>query len=124
MILPMTKVLSIRMSSVLERCIRHNADQSRMPTSDIVRLILMHAPGGQYSFSALPDIQQYLDAKLDIRLPEELVSKLHAESERLRISVSVYSRVILYAYYAKRLVFVEIGGVTRLAENHEQTKSA
>ena len=65
----MTKVLSIRMPSVLERAIRHNADQSRMPTSNIVRLILMHGPGGQFSFSALPDVQQYFDAKLDIRLP-------------------------------------------------------
>jgi predicted DNA-binding protein len=120
----MTKVLSIRMPSVLERAIRHNADQSRMPTSDIVRLILMHAPDGQYSFSALPDAQQYLDAKLDVRLPEELVSRLRAESERLRISVSVYSRIVLYAYYTKRLVFVEIGDRYTLAENHEQTKSA
>jgi len=120
----MTRVLSIRMPSVLERAIHQNADQSRMPTSDIVRLILMHAPDGQYSFSALPDVQQFLGAKLDIRLPEELVSKLRAESERLRISVSVYSRVILYAYYTKRLVFVEIGDRYTLAENHEQTKSA
>ena len=120
----MTKVLSIRMPSVLERAIRHNADESRMPVSDIVRLILMHAPGGQFSFSRLPDIQQYLDAKLDVRLPEELVSKLRAESEQLRISVSVYSRVILYAYYTKRLVYAEIEDRYTLAENHEQTKSA
>ena len=120
----MTKVLSIRMPSVLERAIRHNADQSRMPTSDIVRLILMHAPDGQYSFSALRDAQQYLDAKLDVRLPAELVSQLRAESERLRISVSVYSRIVLYAYYTKRLVFVEIGDRYTLAENHEQTKRA
>ena len=95
-----------------------------MPASDIVRLILMHAPDGQYSFAALPDVQQYLDAKLDIRLPEDLVSKLRAESERLRISVSVYSRIILYAYYTKRLVFVEIGDCYTLAENHDQKKSA
>lgn len=118
----MTSVVSLRLPAVLERAIRQNADQSRMPTSDIVRLILMHAPDGQYSFSALPDVQQYLDAKLDIRLPEELVSRLRVESERLRISVSVYSRVILYAYYTKRLVFVEIGDRYTLAENHEQNE--
>jgi len=120
----MTKVISIRMPSALERSIRGNADWAKMPASDIVRLILMHAPDGQYSFAALPDVQQYLDAKLDIRLPEDLVSKLRAESERLRISVSVYSRIILYAYYTKRLVFVEIGDCYTLAENHDQKKSA
>ncbi len=124
MILPMTKVVSIRMPGALEHTIRRHAVHSRMPASDIVRLILMHAPGGQFSFSRLPDVQQYLDAKLDVRLPAELVSQLRAESERLRVSLSVYSRIILYAYYRKRLVFVEIGGVTRLAENHDQTKSA
>ncbi len=120
----MTKVLSIRMPSILERAIRHNADQSRMAVSDIVRVILMHAPGGQFSFSRLRDAQQFLDAKLDVRLPEELFSELRAESEQLRISVSVYSRVILYAYYTKRLVYLEMGGRYTLAENHDQTKSA
>ena len=85
----------------------------------------MHAPDGQFSFSALSDVQNYLDAKLDIRLPEELVSRLRAEAERLRVSLSVYSRVILYAYYTKRLVFVDLGGDRyTLAENHDQTKSA
>jgi predicted DNA-binding protein len=120
----MTKVVSIRMPSALERTIRRHAPHSKMPVSDVVRLILEHAPGGQYSFSALPDVQQYLDAKLDIRLPAELVSKLRAEAERLGVSVSVYSRVILYAYYTKRLDFIEIGDRYTLAENHEQTKSA
>ena len=121
----MTKVVSIRMTAVLERAIRNQAARSQMPVFHIVWLILEHGLGGQYSFSALPDVQQYLDAKLDVRLPAELVSQLRAESERLRVSVSVYSRVILYAYYTKRLVFVEIGKDRyTLAENHEQTKRA
>jgi hypothetical protein len=120
----MTKVVSIRMPAVLERAIRNNATRSNMLVANIVRLILMHAPGGQFSFSQLPDVQQYLDAKLDVRLPEELVSQLRAESARLSISLSVYSRIILYAYYRKQLVFVEIGDRYTLAENHEQKKSA
>ncbi|MGA7560077.1 MAG: hypothetical protein WBW01_14645 [Terriglobales bacterium] len=120
----MTKVVSLRLPAALERAIRQNASQSKMPASDIVRLVVMHALGGQFSFSALPDAPQSLDAKLDFRLPEDLVSRLRAESERLGISVSVYTRIILCAYYTKRLVFVEIGGRYTLAENHEQTKSA
>ena len=122
--LAMTKVISIRMPSILERAVRTQAARSNMLVADIVRLILMHAPGGQFSFSQLPDVQQYLDAKLDVRLPEELVSQLRGESARLRVSLSVYSRVVLYAYYSKRLVLVEIGDRYTLAENHEQTKSA
>ncbi len=118
----MTKVVSIRIPSALERSIRGNAVWAKMSASDIVRLILMHAPNGQFSFAALPDVQQYLDTKLDVRLPEDVVSKLRAESQRLRISVSVYSRIILYAYYTKRLVFAEIGDHYTLAENYDQTK--
>lgn len=120
----MTRVLSIRIPPALERAIRHNAARARMPVADIVRLILMHAPDGQYRFSTLRDVHEYLDAKLDVRLPAELVSRLRAEAERLGISVSVYSRVVLNAYYAKRLVLVEIGDHYTLAETHEQTKSA
>ena len=120
----MTKVVSIRMPSVLERAVRSHAAQSRMPVFHIIWLILEHSLDGQYSFSALRDVQQCLDAKLDVRLPEEVVSKLRAESELLRTSLSVYSRIILYAYYTKRLVLVEVEGCYTLAENHDQKKSA
>ena len=120
----MTKVLSLRLPGVLERAIRTSSVQSRMSVSDAVRWILEHAVGGQYSFSALRDVPQCLDAKLDVRLPEQLMARVRAESERLRISVSVYSRVILYAYYTNRLNLIEIGGRYTLAENHDQTRSA
>jgi len=46
----MTKVISIRMPSILERAVRTQAARSNMLVADIVRLILMHAPGGQFSF--------------------------------------------------------------------------
>ncbi len=120
----MTSVISLRLPAVLERAIRGNAANSNMRVSDIVKLILEQSIGGQYNFSALPDVPQSLDAKLDARLPKDLITKLQAESARLNVSISVYSRIILYAYYTKRLVFVEIGGRYTLAENHDQKKSA
>jgi hypothetical protein len=120
----MTSVISLRLPAALDRAIRGNATNSRMRVADIVRLILEHSIGGQYSFSELRDVPLSLDSKLDVRLPQEIVAKLRAESQRLNISISVYSRVILYAYYTKRLVFVEIGGRYTLAENHDQKKSA
>jgi len=90
----------------------------------IIRLILEHALCGRYNFSGLPDAQEFLDAKLDIRLSEDLNLKLRTESERLGVSLSVYIRKILYAYYTKRLVFVEKDGRYTLEENHDQKKSA
>lgn len=120
----MTSVISVRVSAALERTIRQNAADSNMTVPSVVRWILQHALDSQFTFSALPDPQWVLDAKLDVRLPSELVARVHREAQGLNISVSVYSRVILLAFYTKRLIIVEIGGVTRLAENHAQTKSA
>lgn len=120
----MSGVVSIRMPSGLERLIRLNAAHSHMLVSDVPRLILEHALCGQYSFSALQDVPEFLEAKLDIRLSDELISRLRTESQRLRVSVSVYIRTILYAYYTKRLVFIETGECYTLGENHDQTKSA
>lgn len=113
----MTTVVSIRVPSALERAVRANASRSRMLASQIVRLILEHSLCGQYDFAGLPDSQEVWDAKLDVRLAGELVSKLRVESERLRVSVSVYIRTILYAYYTKRLAFVEREGHYTLEEN-------
>ena len=120
----MTRVISFRLPSALERAIQNRAIQSKMLVPDTVRLILQHAVDGQFRFSALQDAPQALDAKFDVRLPSELVARIHAEAERLKVSISVYSRIILYAYYTKRLVFIQIGGRYTLAENHDQKKSA
>lgn len=114
----MTTVVSIRVPSALERAVRANAARSRMLASQIVRLILEHSLGGRYDFGGLPDSQEVLEEKLDIRLADELVFKLRVESKRLRVSVSVYIRTILYAYYTKRLVFVEREGHYTLEENN------
>ena len=120
----MTKVLSLRLPSALENAIRIHADRLHKIVPAVVCSILEHSIGGQFTFSTLPDVPQSLDGKLDVRLPAEFVAKLHAEAKRLGASISVYSRVILYTFYTKRLVFVQIGGRYTLAENHGQTKCA
>jgi len=120
----MTSVISLRLPAALERTIRHNAAESNMPVADVVRWILERALVGQYRFSALPDPKQLLDAKLDIRLSSTLVSGIRAESQRLNVSISVYTRVILFAYYTKRLIVIQTGGRYTLAENHDETKRA
>lgn len=120
----MTSVVSLRLPAALERTIRQNAAQSNATVPEAVRWILEHALDSQFSFSALPDPRRVLDTKLDVRLPSELVARIRTEAQRLNVSVSVYSRVILFAYFTKRLVVVDIGGRYTLAENHEQKKSA
>jgi hypothetical protein len=121
----MTKVASIRVPSGLVQAIRRNAARSGMTVSAIAGLILEHSLTGQYNLEALlEDIPGFLDAKLDFRCSEELIANLRDESQRLQVSVSVYIRMILCAYYTKRLVFVERDGHYTLEENRDQTKSA
>jgi len=120
----MTSVISLRLPSALERTVRANAAESEMSVAKVVQWVLERALISQYSFAALPDPRRLLDAKLDLRLPPALVGRIRAESRLLSVSVSVYTRVILFAYYTKRLVVVQIGGRYTLAENHEQEKSA
>lgn len=102
----MTNVLSIRLPTALERAICDDAARSKMPVSEIVRLILEHSIDGQYSFPSLRDVAQSLDATLDVRLPADLVTRIRAAAQRFRVSISVYSRVILFAYYTERLIQV------------------
>lgn len=120
----MTAVLSLRLPSELANTVRVHAARIHKSVPHTVGSILELSIGGQYRFSALTDVWQFLDAKLDVRLPAEFVARLRAEAERLGTSISVYSRVILYAVYTKRLLFVQIGGCYTLAENHDQTKCA
>lgn len=114
----MRVVVSIRVPSALERAISSNAIRSKMPASQIVSLILEHSLRGHYNFRELSDTQQFLDAKLDVRLADKLALELRAESQRLQVSVSVYIRTILYSYYSKRLIFVEKEGHYTLEENN------
>jgi hypothetical protein len=120
----MTSVISLRLPAALERIIRENATRSNASVPEAVCWVLQHALDSQFNFSALPDPRRVLDAKLDVRLPSDLVSRVHTESERLNVSISVYSRVVLFAYFTKRLIVLDIGGRYTLAENHEQAKSA
>ncbi len=121
----MTRVISLRLPTILERTIRaHAANSNNMGVANLVRLILQWAVDSDLRLGQFPDAPQSLECKLDVRLPAELVERIRAESARFHISVSVYSRIILHGYYGKRLIAVKIGGRYTLAENHEQKKSA
>jgi hypothetical protein len=120
----MTSVVSIRVPVALERAVRGNAAHSNMPISEIARLILEHALCGTFNFALLSDTKQFLDTKLDFRFTDALISKLRLESQRLALPFSVYIRIILYAYYSKRLVFVDRDGRYTLEQNHDQKASA
>jgi hypothetical protein len=79
---------------------------------------------GTFEFGQLPRTRDFLDAKLDLRLSDELIANLRSHSKHLDVSISVYVRTILYAYYSKRLVFKDRDGRYRLEKNDEYKPTA
>jgi hypothetical protein len=120
----MTRVVSIRLPTALERTIRLHASRAQAQPSHLAAWVLSHALRGQYSFAALRDCPESLDAKLDIRIAEELISTVRSESARTGVLVSVYIRTILHAYYKRRLIFIKTGKRYTLVANDDQTKSS
>jgi len=106
------------------QAVRNNAARSQMCVSEIVTQLAKHALDDQCSLSGLVDPQEALDAKLDVRLSSELLSRLRHECNRLRINVSVYIRIVLFGYYTRKLIFVQAGERYTLVANHDQNKSA
>ncbi len=117
----MTRVVSIRMPEVLARAVRGNATRSEMPISELVRWFLGHVLEDGCNVFELSDPTGCLDSKLDIRLSDETLSQIRSQCEGLNLSVSTYLRIVLYAYYTRRLVFAETGDRYTLVTNDDQT---
>jgi len=120
----MTGVLSVRLPASLESTVRLHAARAQASPSRLVSWVLGHAIHGRFNFMALKDPPQSLEAKLDIRMAEDLISAVRNESDRMEVLVSVYIRTILYAYYTRRLILLKEGERYTLVANDDQTKSS
>jgi hypothetical protein len=116
-----TRVVSIRAPEILTRAVRLNATRSQVPISQLVSWLLGHVLEDGCDLSRLEDTEKPADAKLDIRLTHEMVSRIRAVCDPHRVRVSVCIRAILYAYYTRRLVFVQAGDRYKLVANYDQT---
>jgi hypothetical protein len=98
------------MPEILVVAVKRNAIRSEISTSDLVQWLIAHALDDSCDISELSDAQGAYDAKLDIRLPEEKFARLRSLCKQSGRPVSVYIRILLYAYYSQKLVFREASG--------------
>jgi hypothetical protein len=108
------------MPETLGRAVRLNAMRSEMSISQLVAWLLGHVLEDGCDLSSVSDAPEPSDSKLDVRLPNEMISRLGLLCEPRRIPLSVCIRAILYAYYTRRLIFIEAGDRYTLVANHDQ----
>ena len=108
-----TKIVSIRMPEVLAHSLRDDAAERRTSVSAFVAWILDIALQSGLDLSALSDVRERLDGKIDCRLPTEIFYRLRPVCRQLRLSPSVYIRSLMYAGLTRRLRLEQVGGVTR-----------
>ena len=115
-----TKIVSIRMPEVLAHSLRDDAAERRTSVSAFVAWILDIALQSGLDLSALSDVRERLDGKIDCRLPTEIFYRLRPVCRQLRLSPSVYIRALMYAGLTRRLRLEQVGGRYTLVANHDQ----
>ena len=88
--------------------------------SAFVAWILDIALQSGLDLSALSDVRERLDGKIDCRLPTEIFYRLRPVCRQLRLSPSVYIRALMYARLTRRLRLEQVGGRYTLVANHDQ----
>jgi hypothetical protein len=116
----MKRPVSIRMPEDLGRGLRQLAAKRQMSVSQLVAWVLGIALRSNVDFSSLPDAQGWLTAKIDCRLPNDIISQLRPVCKGLGVSPSVYIRTLMFAGQTGRLAIREFGGAYTLVANHEQ----
>ena len=116
----MTKVVSIRVPRALAEEVRVSARNRRTSVSALVTWVLNIALVDGLDLSRLPDAREPLDAKLDLRLSEELLNRLQPVCNGLKIPPSVYVRTILYGGHIGQLSMKRAGDRYKLEANHDQ----
>ncbi len=108
------------MPEELARAVRDDAVERRMSVSACVAWLLDIALQSRLDPSAMPDVRERLDGKIDCRLPAEILARLRPVCRRLRLSSSVYIRTLMYAGLTGRLRLKQVGGRYTLVANHDQ----
>jgi hypothetical protein len=111
-----TRVMSIRLPVSVERAVRASAKNARMSVSSAALWLLLNSLTGIEQLRGLSDCSEMLNAKLDIRIPFRTFEQLKLTAQTLGISISVYTRIILYHFYvSKRVSYTRSGDRYTLA---------
>jgi hypothetical protein len=115
-----THVISLRLLAAVDAALRASALDARLSASEALDWLLRKSFGNSDSLRALADCPRPWNAKLDGRIQRQTSHQLKLAAEELSISVSAYSRRLLYHYYiTKRVSYPESDGHYTLVVRHD-----
>jgi hypothetical protein len=110
------RVISVRLPEALVRIVRESAKNAHLTVSKTVDWLVRNSFSNPQALSGLTDCPEELTSKLDVRIPIQTFEQLRTTSLTFRISISFYTRVLLYNFYVtKRVIYVKSGDRYTLA---------
>ena len=120
-----THVISLRLPSAVNTALARSAAQVGLSIPDGLDWLLRYSFANCSLLGPLADCPDFLDAKLDVRIPITTSEQLKSASNQLGIPVSVYIRKLLYHFFiTKSVKYVPSNGHYTLAGRHDQTRSS
>lgn len=118
-----TDVISARVPSFVLRLLRTHAENAKASVADAVNWLLLISFGYSQILRGLTDCVGPRNAKLVVRIPTSTSDQLTLSAEQLGLSISAYTRKLLYhVYVTRRLVYVKTDDHHTLAlRRDEQT---
>ena len=105
------RVISLRIPSAVHGALARSAANVGMSVSHGLDWLLRNSLGNCQLLLTLNDCPDALDAKLDVRISPNTFEQLRSAAEPLGISISVYTRKLLYHFYVtKKLRYVQSNG--------------
>jgi hypothetical protein len=114
------RILSFRLPGFLANLLRASAANSRRSVPQAMDWLLCNSISNSQILRGFADCPEQLTSKLDIRIPIRTFEELRMASRTLGISVSVYTRTLLYHFYVTKWVFyMKSGDRYTLAVRHD-----
>lgn len=115
-----TRVISLRLPSAVDTALARSCADAGRSASSGLEWLLLNSFGNCQLLHQLEDCPDFLDSKLDVRIPPTTYQQLKAATAQLGMPVSVYVRKLLYHFYVtKRLKYVRADGHYTLAGHHD-----
>jgi hypothetical protein len=115
-----TNVISLRLPTSVDTALRASAANGRLSVSETLDRLLRYSVENSELLRELGDCSGRRNSKVDVRIPVQTLQQLKLASENLGISISVYTRRLLYHFYITRRVhYVKVDGHYTLAIRHD-----
>jgi hypothetical protein len=115
-----THVISVRLPAPLNAALRASAADARLSVSEALDWLVRNSIENCELLRGLTDSSERRSSKVDVRIRVQTLQQLQAASQKLQVSISVYTRRLLYHYYiTKRVLYVQSGGHYTLAVRHD-----